>query len=655
MYLNLGLESFIGTPVVVNGELYGTLNFSDTSPRSQGFSAEEIFLIELMARDLGNAIASVQAQRAIELSQRRFRSTFEQAAVGMAHVSPEGEFIKVNQRLCEIVDYKNDVLLHKTFQEITYPEDLDLDLQYFEQLAVGEINSYSLEKRYIRRDDAIIWVNITVSLIRNSLGEPDYFIAAIEDIGDRKQTELALEQNRYELELANQAKDKFIAHMSHELRTPLNSIIGFSHLLKQDDGFTQQQLRTIDLVHQSGQHLLTLINDVLHLSKLNADKLELHYCDFNLMHLLHNITAMFQISAREKGVNFAVQIAADLPEIVNTDETRLRQVLLNLLSNAFKFTERGTVTLSVALSLDKAVEGRRICFEVRDTGKGIAPDDYQTVFAPFEQLDNRENSADGTGLGLSICQNILQIMNSKLHLDSKIGEGSRFWFELDLTNTAMSLPSVNSAVPLRRQLATPQKVLIIDDNQDNRFLLLQFLEPLGFTIEQADNGLAGIAIAEDFQPDVILIDLLMPGINGKETIERLRQQPQFEKTIILMISANIQLIIDSSDIRCDGFLAKPIDLERLLELLTIHLVLEWEIETPQSVESDLLLTPAESELVRLLELVDFGDMESLLDRINSLADRDSQYIPFVREIRNLADSCQQDKLEKLLKTYIQQK
>ena len=655
VYCNLNLESFIGTPIMVNGELYGTLNFFNAAPRDAEFSAEETFLVQLMARDLGNEIASAHAQAAIEESEQRFRNTFEQAAVGVAHVAPGGEFIQVNQRLCNIVGYENDVLLKKTFQEITYPEDLDLDLQYFDRLMVGEISSYSLEKRYIRRNGAIIWVNITVSLINNSLGQPDYFIAVIEDIGDRKQAELALEQNRHKLEQANQAKDNFIAHMSHELRTPLNSIIGFSHILKQDDGLTEEQLRSIDLVHQSGQHLLTLINDVLHLSKLNANKLKLNNCDFNLIHLLHNIIAMFQIRAREKDLDFVIQIAADLPQVVNMDETRLRQVLLNLLSNAFKFTDRGSVTLSVTRSrLDKASQVDKIRFQVEDTGRGIAKDDYLAVFTPFEQLDADKDAAEGTGLGLPICQNILQLMNSELHLGSKVGEGSRFWFELDIANSSIPLSSYNrSEVPLLRQLATPQKVLIVDDNEDNRLLLIQYLQPFGFIVEQAKNGLAGLEIAENFQPDVILIDLLMPIMDGKETIERLRQHPQLKETVVLMISANIQSIVDSSDIKCDGFLAKPVDLDRLLELLTTHLQLNWEIKTPPIAEAQ-SIAPSANELIELLELVNFGDMETLLDRINLLENRDSQYISFAQKIRHLADSCQQDELENLLKTCMEQ-
>ena len=655
VYLNIKLESFIGTPIFVRGELYGTLNFSDTSPRRKGFSAEEITIIELMAKDLGNAIASVKAQAAIEQSEQKFRSTFEQAAMGMAHVSREGKFIQVNQRLCNIVDYEKNVFVKKTFQEITYPEDLDLDLQHFEQLANGEIDSYSLEKRYIKRDGTIIWVNITVSMVKDSSGQPNYFVATVENIGDRKLTELALELHRDKLKQANQAKDNFIAHMSHELRTPLNSIIGFSHILKQDDGLTKEQLHSIDLVHQSGQHLLTLINDVLHLSKLNANKLELNNCSFNLIGLLQNIVAMFQIRAQEKDLDFVIQIAADLPEMVNMDETRLRQILLNLLSNAFKFTQQGTVTFSATRSRLDAVSGiDRIRFQVEDTGRGIAPKDYQSIFTPFEQLDVNNDTAEGTGLGLSICQNILQLMNSQLHVGSRVGEGSHFWFELDVAvSTSLSSSFDLPQTSVLRQIATPKKVLIVDDNEDNRLLLNQYLQPLGFIVEEADNGLAGLQLAESFQPDVILIDLLMPIMNGKETIEHLRSSPQLKDTVVLMISANIQSIIDSSDIKCDGFLPKPVDLDRLLELLTTHLQLNWEIEIPETTPEAPSIAPDAGELMNLLELVNFGDMETLLLQINSLENRNSQYISFANKIRQLADSCQQAELEEFLQTCLE--
>ena len=316
VYLNLKLESFIGTPIFVSGSLYGTLNFSDTNPRKSEFTPEEIKIVELMARDIGNSISSARSEEALRKSEVKRRLKVEQAD---------------------------------------------------------------------------------------------------------------------KLELANQAKDNFIAHISHELRTPLNSVIGFSELLNKDSSLTEKQLKFINLINQSGQHLLTLINNVLDLSKLNADKLEIKYSDLNLVDFLHNVATIFEIRAQDKGLNFLMDLSKEIPTITNVDETKLRQVLFNLLSNAVKFTSNGSITLSVScLAVASNSDLKTVRFEVEDTGKGIPKNEYGTIFTPFGQLEQNDRDTEGTGLGLPISQKILNLMDSKLYLDSTVGEGSRFWFDLDL-------------------------------------------------------------------------------------------------------------------------------------------------------------------------------------------------------------------------------
>ena len=322
--LNLKLESFIGTPIFVNGNLYGTLNFSDTVPRELEFTLEEIKIVELMARDLGNSITSVRSQAALQKSELRFRSTFEQAAVGVAHVSPEGQFIKVNQRLCDILGYTSEALLDTTFQTITHPDDLNADLNYVRQMLAGEISTYSMEKRYIKSDRSIVWINLTVSLVKDNSGQPDYFISVIEDIEARKNTEIALEQ-------ADLAKDKFIAHMSHELRTPLTSILGFSKLLQQEPQQLDQKLGYAKIIHQSGQHLLELINDILDFSKITAHQLQLTDKEFDFILFLNQIVVNSSLRARDKDLEFVTVFAPDLPTNVRGDFKRLRQVSLNAL------------------------------------------------------------------------------------------------------------------------------------------------------------------------------------------------------------------------------------------------------------------------------------------------------------------------------------
>ncbi|MCC0177076.1 PAS domain S-box protein [Waterburya agarophytonicola K14] len=652
VYLNLDLKSYIGTPIFVNGNLYGTLNFSSIPPRGNDFHSSEREIIELMARDIGNSIAAFQSAIALKQSEAEFRKTFEQATVGITHIGLDGKFLKVNSALCKFLGYSSQELLEMTFQDITYPEDLALDEKYVPLIMAGEMESCTYEKRYIHADGSIIWGNLTFCLATTEGGEPAYFIAVVEDISDRKEGEIALLQ-------VTQAKDTFIAHMSHELRTPLNSIIGFSNILKQDSDLTAQQLKSVDIINQSGQHLLTLINDILDLSKLNANKLKLLYNDLNLIDFLYDIAAIFEIRAQEKGLDFITQIPLDLPGVVNTDETKLRQVLLNLLSNAIKFTTTGAVTFSVSCeTIDSDLETKMIRFQVEDTGRGIPEDKYDTVFAPFGQVDQNRNDTEGTGLGLSICQNILSLMDSELHLGSKVGVGSWFWFDLELEelSSCSLLPTPRQPdTRITRYLVTPCKILVIDDNDDNRMLLVHYLQPLGFTVEEADNGKTGIAIAEKFQPDLILLDLLMPVMNGGEAIEQIRQHPDLQNTAIVTISANVHSIDDSSRIRCEGFLAKPIDLERLMELLEKHLELDWQTlpqKEVESITSNELISPSQAELINLLELVNFGNMTAFLAKIDLLETGDSRYISFAQKVRQLADNCEQDKLEKLLQTLI---
>ena len=654
VYCDLKLESFIGTPIWIDGELFGTLNFSDLQPKACEFREAEIKIIEIMARDIGNLIASDRSVKALARSNARFRSTFEQAAVGMAHVAPEGRFIKVNQRFCQIVAYEADVLLRKTFQEITHPEDLDTDLEYVRQVLAGEIPNYTMEKRYLRSDNAPVWINLTVSLVKDELGQPEYFIGVIEDISDRKSTEIALAESRSKLQQANQAKDKFISHMSHELRTPLNSVIGFSQLLNRDSSLTPQQLKLTGIIYQSGQHLLTLINDILDLSKLTANKLDIKQQEIPLRSLLQEVTTIFQVCAQEKNLTFSSKVTSDLPEFVLGDETRLRQVLLNLLSNAFKFTKEGTVTLEVYL-LDGTSQVVR--FQVEDTGIGIPEAEYATILAPFGQVEQNISDIQGTGLGLPICQNILELMNSKLNFTSKVGSGSCFWFDLSFEPVATSpvlppaLTELADATPKIEVLAQPCKILVVDDNQDNRDLLIHYLEPLGFTLQEAENGQAGIAIAEEFQPDAILIDLLMPVMDGATMLQNLQQHPQLKDTLAIVVSANSASILDSSQVDCDGFLAKPVNLPDLLELLSQKLNLVWQPLT-QDVDLAVPVVPTLEQLTPLLEFVQTGDIDSLVQQTNSLAETNTQYAKFATQIGQLAEQCQLDLLEKLLQDAI---
>ena len=490
-----------------------------------------------------------------------------------------------------------------------------------------------------------------------------------------------LSQAKQAAEAANNTKDAFIAHMSHELRTPLNSILGFSSILQKDTHITSKQLHHLNIVHQSGQHLLTLINHILDFSKISANKLQLETQDINLRQFFREIIEIFCLRTRQKGLEFYSHISPSLPTAVHTDPTRLRQVLYNLLGNAVKFTNTGRVTLKVGYveDFEEDFEAdfeadfvdnnsressptpepsplKKIRFQIEDTGIGIPANKFADIFTPFGQLNSDETNNEGTGLGLTISQEIMQLMGSQIQLESQVAQGSKFWFDLELlavdTNTPPTLLKFSCQVP--RRLLVPRKILVVDDNYDNRSLLVNYLQPFGFTLAEANNGQVGLELAKTFQPDAILVDWIMPVMDGKEMVARLKQQPQFQDCLVVMISASSQSIVEPSEVGCHELLSKPVNLEQLMALLESHLQLDWLFSesTTEPDNSSILVTPPQETLVKLLELTELGDMEEIEQEINSLEALDAQYIPFIKQIKQLAASFQQHQLEIFIKNFM---
>ncbi len=604
---------------------------------------------------IDRAIATKRIEAQLSANNKLFYSTFEQAAVGIAHVATNGRWMWVNKKLCQILNYSKQELLQKTFFDITYPEDLPQDLKYMRRIVAGKIERCSLEKRYVRSDGSIVWVNMTAFIVQQESGEVDYCIAIIEDISDRKREELALQESKQKLERANSAKDTFIAQMSHEFRTPLNSIIGFSEILLQAPNTSQEQLRYLDIISQSGKHLLDLVNDILDVSKIEAGELQLELQDFNLIDLVSELADIFSLDAREKGLDFVLDLASFLPLRVKADRTKLKQVLLNLLNNAVKYTETGQITFTLAPV--KYLTESRIRFQVTDTGIGIPPEQLADIFVPFKQLNTHRQHQKGIGLGLSIAKNLLKFMGCDLQLSSVLGEGSRFWFDLELTaldNSSFSIErrdNYNFAQKMGDYLQQPCRVLIVDDNEDNRFLLADFLGSLGFTIQEADNGATGLVKAKSFQPDIILLDLMMPVMNGTEMLEQIQKLDDLQNAIVFILSANRNLMVNTEKLNCHAFLSKPINLGNLLELLETHLQLEWATVNKSQQE---LVPPPQQELVKLIELLNSGDIEAIAQRLNLLEKTtpQSQYINFIRQARQFTTGFHLDKLEQFLSELI---
>lgn len=463
-----------------------------------------------------------------------------------------------------------------------------------------------------------------------------------------------LAQAKEVAEAANRAKSEFLANMSHELRTPLNGILGYTQILNRDNTLTQKQREGITIIHQSGEHLLTLLNDILDLSKIEAGRMELYLTDFNLTELLTNITNIIRVRAEQKGISFRYDRVSDLPTWVRGDEKRLRQVLINLLGNAIKFTHDGGVTFKVGQHEQK------IRFQVDDTGIGIAADKISQIYEPFRQVSNEHHKSEGTGLGLSISRRLVDMMGSQLQVTSELGRGTVFWVDLDLPEVFQIAPtSLVVERPIIGYQGPRRRVLVVDDKPDNRTVLTNMLSPLGFEMMEAMDGHEGFNRALTFEPDIVLTDIVMPVMDGLELAQQIRHHPQLQEVPIIAISASAFGADRERSIEagCTEFMTKPVRLKLLLDRLQYYLNLQWIYESfpeQQSITRSAipLVGPPPSEAAKLWELAMKGDVKRLRRQAAKLVQVDVKYKPFAEELQQLAKRYRVKQIRELLKPYI---
>lgn len=540
-----------------------------------------------------------QAQRSLRESKACFAGAFQHAAIGMALVSPDGHWLKVNASLCEIVGYTESELLATTFQDITYPEDLKLDLQYVEQMLAGEISNYHIEKRYIHKQGHEVWILLSASLVHADDGQPLYFVAQMQDISQRKESEAAFQQLNADLEqlvqertaqlenaietaeIANGTKSQFLAHMSHELRTPLNAILGFSQLIAEDEMMPQHLQKSIDIINRSGEHLLSLINEVLTLSKIEAGQTILEETTFNFHDLLSSLHEMLHLQAQSKDLELKIEYSAEVPEYLHADEQKLRQVLINLMSNALKFTQQGAVTLRVRLDsqdLSSSSPTHSLYFELEDTGVGIAPDELETIFEPFVQTQAGQRMNQGTGLGLPICRSFIQLMGGTLTASSQIGKGTCFRFDVQVHVSEKNVTKKSSGGRLR-DLSVQQphyRILVVEDHLENQQLLVDLLVPLGYDVQAVADGQAAVSLSQNWHPHLIWMDINLPNMDGLKATQQIKSLASSENRsppIIIALTASALDYTRSQALEsgCDDFVSKPYILSDLLEIMTRYL------------------------------------------------------------------------------------
>ncbi|MBL1174975.1 ATP-binding protein [Pantanalinema sp. GBBB05] len=463
---------------------------------------------------------------------------------------------------------------------------------------------------------------------------------------------------------ANHAKSEFLANMSHELRTPLNGILGYAQIFQRDKSFNPKQRDGLDVIYQCGTHLLTLINDILDLSKVEAHKLELQPTVFGLNDFLLGVRDNCQVRAEQKEILFQYEVLDQLPIAVEADVKRLRQILLNLLGNAIKFTDAGSVTLRVAV-LGRANESagqpiHRVRFQVTDTGVGMTPEQLEKIFLPFEQVGEQFRKAEGTGLGLAITQRIVQLMGSEIQVESTYGQGSRFWFDLDLPEVIdwLELVPEQASHSIVGYVGDRRLILVVDDLWENRVVIVNLLEPLGFTVIEATNGQEGLEKAQHYQPDVIITDLVMPVMDGFAMTQQLRRLPEFQATVIIASSASVFNFNrqQSYESGCTDFLPKPVQASDLFDQLQLYLQLQWIDETTAEIEPSqstmTMLIPTAEELTSLYEAVQAGYINRIQAEANHLKQLNPAYHSFADQVLALAAEFDEEAIMQLIASHI---
>lgn len=571
-------KSVLCLPLLRRADLIGVL-YLEHGLVSHAFTPGGIELLSMLASQAAISLETARLYASLQEREARFRTLVDANIIGIRIAHFDGRIVEANDAFLDLVGYSHaDVAAGRLSTTVLTPPEYGwADERAREQLkATGSYAPF--EKEYVRKDGSRVPV-----LAGGTFLEPtrQLTMGFVLDLTERRQAEAEREARRA-ADLANRAKSEFLANMSHELRTPLNAILGYAQLLRFDRGLSDRQCRGLDTIRQGGEHLLALIDDILDLARVEAGRLELFQSAVGLHAFLESVADIIRIKADEKRLGFHFEVAGDLPRTVRLDDKRLRQVLLNLLSNAVKFTDKGHVSLLVrALPHDGSEAEVHLRFEVHDSGVGMSEAELARLFQPFEQVGEVRRRQAGAGLGLAISRQLGRLMGGDIEVRSQPGQGTVFQFDIRVSAEAQA-PAAPSA---RRGRVTgyegPRKnVLVVDDAGQNREMLLDTLGALGFRLLSAEDGAECLEVARATRPDLVMMDMTMPVMDGCEATRRLRNIPALAGVPVIAMSASATLEAEarSREAGANAFIAKPIDHETLLDTIGVLMKLAWTCE-----------------------------------------------------------------------------
>ncbi|HEY9834162.1 MAG TPA: PAS domain S-box protein [Stenomitos sp.] len=611
-------------------------------------------------------VQDITQRKQAEESLRRYERIVSATTDSMCLMDRNYTYQLVNQAYLTLHNKRADEIIGHSVQEILGKEVFETLLKpRLDQCLAGEVVNYQMWLDYstIGRQ----FIGITYAPYCEADNTISGLVVSIRNLTDLKQVELELQRAKEAAEVANRAKSLFLASMSHELRTPLNVMLGFTQVMNRDSSLTLEQRESLQIISRSGHHLLALINDVLDLSKIEAGRLTLDESSFDLLHLLRSLRDMFNQKAESRGLQLYLEIASDVPQYVNSDPNKLRQVLINLLSNAIKFTHKGSVSLNVNRNNYQEMTG--LMFAVSDTGVGIAPNEMNHIFDAFVQAQAGKVAPEGTGLGLAISRKFVQLMGGDITVSSILGEGSTFKFEIPVR---LALASEVTPTQYQRQVIglapgqPPYRILVADDQAENRQLLVKLLTPLGLEVQEAQNGEEAVMLWQQWQPHLIWMDIRMPQMDGYEATQRIRSSVDGQATIIIALTAHVS----SSDrtlalsAGCNDFISKPFQVETLFAKMAEYLGLRYvyaQNDLPSVTSHDDDQPPAQADILtaqnlsvmpldwitQLHQAAQLCDDEEIFHLIEQIP---AEQAPLIARLRQLAHDFQFQPIVKLTQT-----
>ena len=661
-------KSVLCLPILRQGDLSGLL-YLENNLVTQAFTPERLAVLELLSSQAAISLENAQLyadlklenwQAEAELLEREahMRRLVDSNIIGILFWNFDGGILDANDAFLQITGYTRADLEDGSIDwaAMTPPEYAAADERAVQELRqTGTASQY--EKEYVTKDGQRVPVLIGGALLE---GTREMGIAFVLDLTERRRADAEL-RARQAADAANKAKSQFLANMSHELRTPLNAILGYAQLLLRDKGRDERTAAGLDTIRQSGESLLTLINDILDVAAIEAGKMSLQPEAVELSAFLNAVADIVRVKADQKNLLLTLHTAPGLPPIVHVDEKRLRQVLLNLLSNAVKFTEAGEVQLRVH-ALGPTGATARLRFEVKDSGIGIESGQLDAIFEPFVQAPEVQRRFGGTGLGLSISRQLLGLMGSAIHVDSRTGEGSCFRFDVELpveTGDTHVVPAAPRRI-VTGYVGARRRLLVVDDVATNRMPLVDLLVPLGFEVFQAENGLAGVQLVQSLRPDLIVMDAIMPVMDGLDATRRLRAMPQTRGVPIIIVSAGTTAEDKQNglEVGANAFLPKPLDIDLLLAEIGSLLELTW-LPGAGDARADgtaglppRLVAPPPQELEILYGLAKTGNMRSIREHAQHLASLGDEYRGFADTLLQLAARFQSRAILDLVTQYL---